>query len=114
MYHEALIAGESMLVFIAAVSLLALSVWKRERLISEAAWGRLIARSRALRSIFALSFVSLVLYLFAESAELLSLESDALEGIYETVETIHMLVAAAAVLATIPLFSAMLGGEDAA
>ncbi len=114
MYHEAILGGESSLVLFASLGLLALSVWKKEEMTSEATWDRLIARSRAVRSIFALSFFSLVIYLLAQTAELISLSSPStdIEGIHELGETIHMLVAAAAVFATIPLFSEMLGAKN--
>ncbi len=115
MKHEAIMTVISIIVLLASFGLLALSIWKRERLTSEAAWDRLNARPRVLRLIFALSFVSLLIFLFSESAELVNLESPSatLEGIHEIGETIHMFIAAVAVLAVIPLFSAMLGGEDA-
>ncbi|MFQ5815896.1 MAG: hypothetical protein ACE5G7_05310 [Candidatus Hydrothermarchaeaceae archaeon] len=115
MNHELILAGESLLALLVSLGLLALSIWKKEELISEAAWDRLIERTRIVRLTFALSFISLIVYLFAESTELLSIKSPpvALESVHEIGEAVHMFITALAVLVAIPLFSAIMGGEDA-
>lgn len=112
---EVITAVISLVVLLATLGVLWMSIWRKEELISEAAWDRLIVRTRVLRGVFALSSLSLIVYLFAESAELLNLQtpSATLEVVHEIGETVHMFIAALAVLAAIPLYSAMLGGEDA-
>ncbi len=115
MMHEAIMAAISIIVLFVSLGLLALSVWKKKRFTSEAAWDKLVERFPVLRLMFALSVFSLVLYLFAESAELMNLQSpsSALEGVHEIGETVHMFIAAIAVLVALSIVSAMLGGEDA-
>lgn len=110
----AVLTGISVSLLFLSMGLLVLSIWKKEKLTSEAAWEKILKRPLFLKVIFALSFVSLLVYVIAESAELLWLQSPsiALEGIHENGETIHLFIMAIALIAAIPLFSEILGGED--
>lgn len=115
MYHETILTGESVLLLIASLGLLTLSIWKKEELASEASWARLIERFYVLRLIFALSFVSIILYILAQFTSLIQLSATSVEmdGIDEIIETIHLLVLAAAAFAMIPLISEMRSAKNA-
>lgn len=101
-------------VLIISMISVAVSLKKRELLTSADAWDRLMKHSHLLRGIFLLFFISLSVYLIAESAELVSLSipSDSLEYIHELGETIHMIIAFVAIIMVIPLFKAMLSDKD--
>ncbi len=112
--QETLFAAINVVVLFVSLGLLAISLGKRKRLTSEAAWEGLIEKKSFLKTGILLTFVSLIMYLFAESAELLNLESPSSVWVqvYEIGDAFHMAIVAVAVLLVIPLFNAMMRGED--
>lgn len=112
---ETIMAVISIGVLLASLGMLWHSILRKEEIVSEEAWDRLVKRARNIKPIFALGFLSLVIYLFAESAELLNLYSPSatLESLHEIGELVHMLIAAVAIAIASLLFYTMLGGEDA-
>ncbi|MFQ5887219.1 MAG: hypothetical protein ACE5HY_00810 [Candidatus Hydrothermarchaeales archaeon] len=114
MIFGAILAATSVVTLFLSLALLVLSIWKREKLTSETAWDMLMERTSHLKLVFILMFFSLIIYLIAESAELLNIESPSavLLEVHEVGESIHMIIGVAALLAVIPLLLIMQGGED--
>jgi hypothetical protein len=114
MVFEVILVAMSVVTLFLSLALLFLSMLKREKLTSEAAWDRLMKRTSYLKWVFVLMFFSLIIYLIAESAELLNIDSPSavLLEVHEIGESMHMLIAVAALIAAIPLFLIMQGGED--
>jgi hypothetical protein len=114
MIFEEILVGESILTALVVLGLIFLSVWKRKIVTSEAAWEKLMVRSSHLKNVFRLASLSLIIYLVAESAELMSETSPyvELESVHEIGEALHMFIGMVALFAVIPLYRAMLGGED--
>lgn len=112
---ELILAAISLTVMLVSLVLLWQSMWKKEQIISEVAWDRLARKPRLFRGMFALGFVSLVIYLFAESAELFTHNSPSpvLGEIHEIGEILHMLIAAFALFSAVLIYVNMTGGEDA-
>ena len=115
MIEDVLLGWISFFVLLVSLGLLVVSVWKREKLTTESAWDMLNMRPGLLRWMFGLTFLSLLIYLFSESALLLSFEPSlaALGVIHEIGEVVNMFLALLVLVVAIPLVSSMLEGEDA-
>lgn len=112
--QDAILVWESLLVLFACIGLFLMSLWKKNELLTEDAWDRLYENFHVLKSMMALGFAALVLYLLAEFVDLIFLFSNPteLDGIYELFVSLHMLLLAAAVFAAIPLFFMVRGAEN--
>jgi hypothetical protein len=111
---EMIFAATNGIVLIVSLVVLVLSIRLRNRLTSEAAWDRIVERVYILRAGFFLTSISLILYLIAESAELLNklAPSGTLLSLHIGGEAIHMLIALGALLLLIPIFKMTVGGGD--
>jgi hypothetical protein len=115
MILEKIFVTESVLTAFLGLGLLVLSIWKNKVITSEAAWDRLVEKSSYLKSALGVMFFSLIIYMVAESAELLSLSSHSygLELFHEIGEPVHMFLAVLAILLVLALLKEMLGSENA-
>jgi hypothetical protein len=115
MILEEILAIESVLTAFLSLTLIVLTLWKRKIITTEESWDRLMEKSFHLKNALMLMFFSLVIYLVAESAELLNSASQSygFELIHEIGEPIHMLIAIMAIFSVTPLFKSMLGSENA-
>jgi len=115
MLEDILLGWISFFVLLVSLGLLMVSVWKREKLTTESAWETLNTNPGLLKWMFGLTFLSLLTYLFSESALFLSFEPSltALGVIHEMGEAIHMFLGLVVLVLAIPLVMSMLRVEDA-
>lgn len=100
-------------VFILTMLFMIISLKYSEILTSEESWDRLMDNFQRLKRTFLLFSLSLMIYVVAESAELvgISLPASSMEFIHKKGELVHMLIAFIGLLVAAPVFRELIRDE---